>query len=129
MTRRLMAASLVLLAVNLGTGNMPGLCQEGCSPTVTDWAPQGTIEDNFPTISATFKSECGTDIDPASIQMLVGGSPVKYEISGKGSEVTASYDTEKELKMDIRYEILVRARDVKGKEVEKSWRFYLPFHY
>jgi hypothetical protein len=107
----------------------PALSEEKCPLEVVDWSPQGTIEDQNPTISATFRSACGANIEVSSIQMLLEGSPVSHALNGSGSEVTATYTPESELTMDVRYKVTVSARDVNGSAVEKKWLFYLPFHY
>ena len=129
MAARAFYSSLILLVIFLSLNGTPGFCQDKCPLVVTDWSPQGTIDEDRPLVSATFKSQCGADIDATSIQMLFQGSPVPHAVSGRGAEMKASYTPESDLKYDIRYNVTVRARDVQGNSAEYSWRFYLPFHY
>ena len=129
MRKSVLCATLILLGVFLVLDVGAGLCQDKCPLVVTDWSPQGTIDEDRPLVSATFKSQCGADIDATSIQMLFQGSPVPHAVSGRGAEMKASYTPESDLKYDIRYNVTVRARDVQGNSAEYSWRFYLPFHY
>ena len=128
------AASLLLISAickegSSGTINTPVGEIQTCPLEVIDWQPAGVIEDNFPTISATFKSDCSTDIDLSSLEMLFQDSPVSFAISGSSSEVTITYIPDSELTMDVRYRVIVRAKDVNGYMAEKTWRYYLPFHY
>ena len=126
---RLVLFVSIFFLISYGIGGEPALCEEKCPLEVIDWEPKGTIDYNFPTISATFRSACGAKIDLSSIQMFMGDSSFDFEVEAIDSEVTISHIIDLELEMDNRYVIRVRATDVNGEEAEMSWRFYLPFHY
>ena len=66
-------------------------------------------------------------IDQSSIEMTLDGSPVTPTVSGSGSEVTASYQvTEPPLVQEADHTASVRAEDVNGEVLEKTWTFYVP---
>ena len=97
-----------------------------CAPEVTDWSPK--IEEIYtrrPTITATFRSDCGTDIDISSIQMVVDSEEAYPEISGGGSEVTVAFKPYLDLFYDC--EVTVRVQDVNGQTAEKTWSFEVPY--
>jgi len=99
---------------------------ETCPPEVTDWSPK--IEEIYtrrPTITATFRSDCGTDIDISSIQMVVDSEEAYPEISGGGSEVTVAFKPYLDLFYDC--EVTVRVQDVNGQTAEKTWSFEVPY--
>jgi len=97
-----------------------------CAPEVTDWSPKiEEIKTRRPTITATFKSKCGVDIDVSTIQMVVDDETVYPEISGSGSGVTLAFVPYLGLLEECN--VTVSAQDVNGQKAEKTWMFEVPY--
>jgi len=79
------------------------------------------------TITATFMSSCGANIDESSIVMIVHGNAVTPTITGSGSQVIVTYTPPTALEKDRTYQVTVTAQDVNGNVGEKTWGFYIAF--
>jgi hypothetical protein len=100
-----------------------------CPLDVTAWQPKGSASSAQPTISATFRSQCGAAIDISSIEMYVDTLPVTPTVSGSGSEVTITYVPESPLmdwEQNSNHPVDVRVQDVNGTQGEKYWSFFVP---
>ena len=109
---------------------LPGLASAGgapaCSFAATAWQPMGIAPHARPTISATFKSQCGAEIDISSLEMYLDYEKVTPTVSGSGSEVTITYEPPADLvdwEQDATHSVRVLVQDVYGTEGEKSWDF------
>ena len=122
--------NFILIIIFCFTGSEPGLCEEKCPLEVTDWQPKGYTENARPTISATFRSACGADIEQSSIEMRISGSTrVAHTVTGSGPEVTVTFTLDFLLKEDELHTVSVRAQDVNGVLGKKAWDFYIPLIY
>ncbi|MBW1860954.1 MAG: hypothetical protein JRJ02_01090 [Deltaproteobacteria bacterium] len=130
MIKLAMFTSLFFLIMSIVIGGNPGLCEEKCPLVVTDLSPKSEAHSTRPTITTTFRSTCGSDIDQSTIEIhLNGSSPLPHTVTGSGSEVTVSYTPEFPFEEDALHTVTVRAQDVNGVLVEKTWDFSLPFIY
>ena len=102
-----------------------------CTLDVTDWSPiTEHVTSRYPTITATFKSSCGANINLSSIEMRVDGSPVALTVIGSGSEIRITYTPTLPLYGYANVvEVTVRARDVNGVIGELTWQFEIPYFY
>jgi hypothetical protein len=100
-----------------------------CPLEIIDWKPKGFSATARPEISATIKSQCGTNIDKASIKMLVDDSPITPTIEGSGSEVTVSYTPSSLLEEEADHSVLIAAKDLNKVLVENEWVFWVDLIY
>jgi len=81
---------------------------------------QATITVSRPTISATFAGGVGNDVDPQSVRLTVDGQDVSQDMNITSSGI--SYRPAVGFGPG-RHNVVLRARDISGNPVTKSWMF------
>src|SRR5687767_12091465 len=118
------AMSFLLTVLAAASANQ-GASAQSCAPEVSEWLPRGSATTAKPRISATIRSLCGIRIEVDSVRMAINDEPVKPKVDGNGATLTVTYVPESALVEEADHTVALRARDVKGATVEKTWTFHL----